>query len=224
MNFESKNMHFVARCYIFVVVNIHMKRLEELRRRLKPGRVYRRADLAQWSKAVDRHMVELVKTGTLQKIAPGIYYHPREAAFGTVPPDDHILIERFLKDDQYLLMSPNAYNSLGLGLTQLYNTQAVYNHKRHGKFKLGNKVFDFRRVPHFPLKITTEFLLIDLVNNLDSLAEDKQEVLAKLAESVRSVDVGNLMRSVKRYGTVRTKKFFSSFSQHPALQTNDLPA
>ena len=48
----------------------------------------------------------------------------------------------------------NQYNALGLGLTQLYNRLIVYNHKRHGIFKLGNKTFDFRRPARgFPMKL-----------------------------------------------------------------------
>jgi len=40
-----------------------MNRLEQLKRHLRPCRVYRRADLAQWSKSVDRHARELVDQG-----------------------------------------------------------------------------------------------------------------------------------------------------------------
>ncbi len=36
-----------------------------------------------------------------------------------------------------LLASPNAYNSLGVGTTQLYDKTVVYNHKRHGEFHAG---------------------------------------------------------------------------------------
>ena len=37
------------------------------------------------------------------------------------------LITSFLKDDDYLAISPNDYNALGLGTTKLYNYQIVYN-------------------------------------------------------------------------------------------------
>lgn len=40
-----------------------MTRLEQLKKRLKPGHVYRRADLAQWSKSVDRHARGAGRTG-----------------------------------------------------------------------------------------------------------------------------------------------------------------
>jgi hypothetical protein len=38
------------------------------------------------------------------------------------------LVESFLKDSDFLMVKPNLYNTLGLGLTQLYNTTWVYNH------------------------------------------------------------------------------------------------
>jgi hypothetical protein len=101
------------------------------------------------------------------------------------------LIKSFLKDDRFLLTSINAYNSLGVGTTQLYNQRTVYNHKRHGDFKLGNKDFSFRVKPHFPKKATPEFLLVDLVNNLDTLAEDQSELLKNISWKVHTMDPKN---------------------------------
>jgi hypothetical protein len=129
-----------------------MKRLDQLKRHLRPGRVYRRADLAQWSKSVDRHARELVDQGVLQKLQNGLYYYPQVSVFGSVPADERELVRSFLKEDDFLLTSPNAYNTLGLGTTQLYNTRVVYNHKRHGHFTLGGLPFEFRRKPRFPPK------------------------------------------------------------------------
>lgn len=48
-----------------------MSRLQQLKRQLKPGEVYRRTELANWSKSVDRHLDELVQEGTLQKLSRG---------------------------------------------------------------------------------------------------------------------------------------------------------
>ena len=42
--------------------------LEQLKRHLRPGRVYRRQDLLSWSQSVDRHLKELTVDGTLQKL------------------------------------------------------------------------------------------------------------------------------------------------------------
>lgn len=186
-----------------------MARVNYLRRHLKPGGVYRRTELANWSKSVDRHLEELVADGTLKKLSRGVYHVPKETAFGKTPPDESTLVQSFLKDDRFLLTSNNAYNNLGLGTTQLYNEQTVYNHKRHGKFKLGNRTFNFKMKPHFPKKLTKEFLVVDLVNNLEELAEDKQVVLKNLTKKVAEMDTRKLKQSVAEYGTMRTKKIFA---------------
>jgi len=184
-----------------------MAQLQQVKRHLRPGQVYRREDLTNWSRSVDRHLEELQADGTLKKLSAGLYYYPKQSAFGAAPPDERVLVRSFLKDDRFLLTSFNAYNSLGVGTTQLYNEQVVYNHKRHGEFKLGNRVFHFREKSHFPTKLTSEFLLVDLVNNLDLLAEDRNEVLQKVTEKVPTMDKRKLQQSVKDYGSVRTKKF-----------------
>jgi hypothetical protein len=129
--------------------------------------------------------------------------------FGKTPPDEKKLVRSFLNDDRFLLTSPNAYNRPGLGTTQLYNERTVYNHKRHGEFKLGNRKFRFRMIPHFPNKLTEEFLLVDLVNILGSLADDSSEVLKKVSTKVKTMDKAKLEHSVKEYGYVKTKKIFA---------------
>ena len=61
----------------------------------------------------------------------------------------------------------------------------------------------------FPRTLSREFLLVDLVNNLDRLAESKQEVLERVREGVASYDAPRLQRAARDYGNVWTKKFFS---------------
>lgn len=183
-----------------------MDKLQQLKKHLKRGQVYRRADLARWSNSVDRHLHALVNDGTLQKLSQGLYHYPEKTVFGKTPPTEEVLVRGFLKDDRFLLTSPNAYNALGVGTTQLYNKKTVYNHKRHGDFTLGGMTFSFRVKPHFPLKATPEFLLIDLLNNLDNLAEDPKLVLEKVKSKVGSMDKRKLLFSVKEYGSARTKK------------------
>jgi len=185
-----------------------MNRLELLKRHLRPGRVYRRADLAQWSKSVDRHARELVDQGVLQKLRNGLYYYPKASAFGRVPPDEKELVRTFLKEDDFLLTSPNAYNALGVGTTQLYNSRVVYNHKRHGRFTLGGKPFEFRRKPRFPRQLTEEFLLVDLLNNLPELAEDPTAVRERARAKAQELEAGRLRRAARYYGKVATRKFF----------------
>lgn len=186
-----------------------MGSLKELTRHLRRGGVYRRADLSQWSNAVDRHLAALVKNGTLRKLSQGLYYYPKTTAFGEAPPDEDTLIRSFLKDNEFLITSPNAYNSLGVGTTQLYNKRVVYNRKRHGEFELGGRKFSFQMKPRFPKKITQEFLLVDLVNNVDELAEDTKEVLSRIQHKARTMDTRKLRRSVNTYGGVRAKKLFT---------------
>lgn len=187
------------------VSNEPMTQLDELKRHLKRGRVYRRCDLTKWSKSVDRHLKELTTEGTLQKLSQGLYYFPKESAFGKTAPDEVELVRSFLKDNRFLLTSPNAYNSLGIGTTQLYSQRTVYNHKRHGEFKLGNRNFQFRIKPHFPSKATTEFLLVDLVNNLENLAEDQSAVLKNVEGKVHAMDARKLKAAVMEFGNVKTK-------------------
>jgi hypothetical protein len=185
--------------------------LDRLRSRLKKGHVYRREDLLSDSNAVDRHLKQLLEAGDLEKLAQGLYYAPKSSAFGRVPPKDEDLVEAFLKDENFLLLSPNSYNSMGLGTTQLYNKTVVYNHKRHGLFKLGNRNFEFRMKPRFPKKVDKEFLLVDLLNNLDSLAEDKDAILVNTEQQLDKFEVSKLLKTVSAYGAARTKKRISSW-------------
>ncbi|WP_249734848.1 hypothetical protein [Bradyrhizobium sp. sGM-13] len=186
---------------------------------LKPGQAYRRADLARWSTSVDRHLKQLVESGTLKKLSGGLYAYPKETVFGPAPAADKEVVSAFLKDDTFLLASPNAYNSLGVGTTQLYDKTVVYNHKRHGDFQLGSRKFAFRVKPRFPKSLTKEFLLIDFVNNVDQLAEAKDEVLKRVVQRAASSDRRRLRRAVREYGNERTKKFFER-----ALRASELHA
>lgn len=188
----------------------NVEQLDTLKKKLRQGDVYRRADLQQWSKSVDRHLQELVKEGALEKLSGGLYYVPAPSAFGKVPAEEHALVKAFLKDDHFLLTSPSDYNALGVGTTQLYNIRLVYNHKRHGEFKLGNRSFRFVRKPYVPTKLTSEFLLVDLFNNLGQLAEDQSAVLDKVKEKARKMDKENLLKMANRFGKVRTRKFFNT--------------
>src|SRR2546430_16749448 len=99
-----------------------MAKLQELKKHLRPGQVYRREELAQWSNAVDRHLKQLLSDGTLTKLAGGLYLYPKDTVFGKAPAEDDKLVGTFLKDHRFLLASPTGYNSLGVGPSQLYDT------------------------------------------------------------------------------------------------------
>ncbi|GAA4785989.1 hypothetical protein GCM10023231_12360 [Olivibacter ginsenosidimutans] len=187
-----------------------MNRAAGLKGQLKAGKVYRREDLTKYSNAVDRHLAELVNEGTLEKVAQGLYYFPKQSVFGAVPPDDDTLVRSFLKDDNFLLTSPNSYNTLRIGTTQLYNKRVVYNRKRHGEVVLNGRKFYFHKTPYFPKKATPEFLLIDLVNHLDDLAEDRKMVLQNALSKAKTMNFNKLKYALREYGHSKTKKIFES--------------
>lgn len=184
--------------------------MESLRQHIQPGQVYRRSDLEYYSSAIDRHLSMLTKDGSLLKLNQGIYYAPRFSKFGMVPPDDRVLVESFLKDNDFLLVKPNFFNALGFGFTQLYNTNWVYNHKRKGEFKLNGKSFEFKIKSSFPNNLTKEFLLVDLLNNLDELAEDQAKALKKLPNKITDFNEVELLKLTQQYGSGKTKQLLKS--------------
>jgi len=183
-----------------------MSALNELKRRLRPGQVYRRQDLARWSTSVDRHLRQLVDEGRLRKVSGGLYMAPRKTRFGLAPASMEKLVETFLKDDRFLMVSPGAYNGLGVGTTQLYNEPVIYNLKRHGRFELGGRVYDFRKKSSVPAKLTQEVLLVDLLQNLDRLAESKSEVLPRALSRARQMDQSRLRRAARDFGSARAAR------------------
>jgi hypothetical protein len=197
-------MHFKKSLYLCI------RAMNLLRQHIKQGKVYRRSDLEYYSTAIDRHLAQLTKDGTLIKLNQGLYYAPKQSKFGAVPPDDHQVVERFLKDEDFLMVSPNSYNSLGLGLTQLYNTTWVYNHKRKGEFQLNGKTFEFKLKSSFPKNITREYLLVDLLNNMENLAEDQSQTLDKLPNNIGSFNTDALMKATQLYGNGKTKRKLKS--------------
>ena len=114
------------------------------------------------------------------------------------------------------MFSPNLYNGLGLGLTQLKKQTFVYNKKRHGALKLGNRTYEFKlKAKGYPQKLTKEFLLVDLVNNLEDVGEDPAKLLNNVDDSVQENKFNNpsLFALAKQYGHVYTKKFFAALER-----------
>jgi hypothetical protein len=186
-----------------------MSAVNPLRKRLRPGQVYRRKDLARWSRAVDRHLAQLVEEGLLSKVSGGLYMVPRETRFGKAPAADEALVGAFLGDDRYLLVSPNAFNGLGVGTTQLYNAPVVYNHKRHGRLELDGRPYDFRRRMAFPKTVSAEFLLVDLLHNLDRLAEDTEAVRERALARAEQMDAKHLSKAVHDYDSARVRRLLA---------------
>ena len=194
---------------------------EQLNEHLQKGRVYRRDMLLPYSKALDRELDTLVEKKLLRKLSAGLYYKPAKSSLGVLPPKDNNLLTCFLRDKHFLMYSMNQYNALGVGLTQLYNRVVVLNNKRHGLFKLGNKEFDFRRPSKgFPNKLTPEFLLVDLVNNLNNLAEDTSSVKENILKNLGRFNQEKLFHLAKSYGKISTKKFFGEICHQEHTSTS----
>src|SRR5580700_7080227 len=188
--------------------------LDQLKRHLRPGRVYRREDLLPWSQSVDRHLKELTIDGTLQKLRTGLYYSPRKFEFGEAPADEHELVKAFLKTDRFVLTSPNAYNQLGLGTTQLYNKRVVYNQKRHGTFPLGNRMVTFERRLNVPKQLSPEFLLVDLANELAILRKIRTAFFLAFAKSERDGSEKAFTGSLSLRQRLHAEKKFQEMLQY----------
>jgi hypothetical protein len=186
-----------------------MSALDELRKRLRAGKVYRRKDLAPWSTSIDRHLKQLVEEGTLQKASGGLYMAPKTTRFGPTPAEADVLVQRFLGDARFLLVSPNAYNGLGVGTTQLYNAPVVYNRKRHGRFELAGRPFEFRQRASFPRELSEEFLLVDVLHNADRLAEDAGEVRQRALAKAQHMDRRRLAKAVEAFDSARVRSLLA---------------
>ncbi len=178
----------------------------KLKASLVPGQVYRRADLAAHSSNVDRHLAKLVAEGRLKKLSQGMYTAPKTTAFGEAPPDADSLLKTFLKDDHFVVYGPSQFNSLGLGTTQLYNRLVVFNRKRVGEFTLGGRTYSFYRWREAPKQLTPEFLVVELLNRLEELAEDRDQVLMRLKDKLPEFNRRRLLLAASRYGTLSTQK------------------
>jgi hypothetical protein len=177
-----------------------MKSAEKMMNAMSPGKVYRRQQLEDFSKAVDRDLKTLLDTREVIKLSGGLYYRPRKNIFGTTPPEDKTLIKAFLKTNDFLLTSYTHYNQLGLGLTQIYNNYVVYNHKRAGLITLGGKYFNFRLVPAYPRYLSKEYLLVDLFNNLKRLPDDMKTVIKNIKSRLSDFDHEAVNLNLKNYG------------------------
>lgn len=182
---------------------------EKLRAAMAPGRVYRRQELEGSSSALDRDLKTLVDRRLVKKLSGGLYYRPKKNAFGDAPPGEWDLVRAFLKTDDFLLTSNNNFSLLGLGLTQVYSTLVVYNHKRDGWLTLGGKRIHFRKVPAYPDKLSREFLLVDLLNNLRHLPDDAGRVLQNLRSRLHEFDREKVRVHLERYGSAWARRVLS---------------
>ena len=181
---------------------------------MKPGIVYRRESLVRFSSNLDRDLNGLVITNRLKKPSTGLYIRPKQSRFGLLPPSDEALVKAFLKRS-FLMYSWNDYNTLGFGLTQLYNEVVVYNHERHEKVKLNGRSFSFKRSNNgFPAKLTREFLLVDLLNNAKYLTEDVDGLKSRVVNKLNEFNPNLLQKLSIKYGKIATRKFITSLLGH----------
>jgi len=178
-----------------------------------PGRVYRRAELETVTHSVDRDLKILVDRETIRKLAPGLYERPVESPFGLTPPTENELVRAFLKTNDFLVTSYNYFSQLGVGLTQVYTTWIVYNHKRSGNHTLGGRRFEFRLTPSFPRTITLEFLFVDLLNNLRRLPDKPIFVMKSLKHLVSKMNSNAFEETMSLYGRPAAQNIYRNL-QH----------
>ena len=192
-----------------------VKQCYELLSQLSSGTVYSWDDLKCFSKSLGRDVKRLLDEGLLNKVGPGLYLSPQKGRFGDVPATEHQLVNAFLKKDDFLMFSTNQYNLLSLGLTQLKNETFVYNNKRHEMVALSGRDFFFKRPNNgFPKKLTKEFLLVDLMNNLTAVGESPSVLKRKVAHNMRCGKYNKelLVQLANQFGKVGTRKFFNRFN------------
>lgn len=180
--------------------------LDRMSKQLVDGRVYRRSDFLEVSSNVDRNLQELVSRGALKKLQNGLYLRPRSTPFGESLPDEDELLSKFLDDDHFVVYGPSMFNSLGLGTTQLYNKKVVFNRKRHGEMNLGGRTYTFYRWKEAPKTLSKEFLLVEMFNKFDELAEDQNVVVANLKKKFSEFNLRKLQSALNRFGTKSTQK------------------
>ncbi|MGO8993012.1 MAG: DUF6088 family protein [Polyangiaceae bacterium] len=174
---------------------------------LKPGRVYRTRELARWSANPTRLAQRLVRDGVLEKLAPGLFVHPKTSRFGAVPPTTEELLRGFLQGGAYVITGPERWNALGLGTTAALAVTLVYNTKRSGEIALGGRRFLFRRVA-FPERPNAEWFAIDLVEHAEMAGASRWDLEAALARAVRSRKLGRqaLRGAASDFGTRSTRE------------------
>ena len=70
--------------------------------------------------------------------------------------------------------------------------------------------------PTVPRQLSPEFLLVDLINELGDLAEDRDAVLSRVREKAKEMDPRKLSRAVSLYGKYSTQKKFQEMLHHAA--------
>ncbi len=150
-----------------------MTALGKFHEKLECGTVYKRSEMLSWSKSIDRHLRILLEEGFLKKCGPGLYLCLNDKDKLDTPIDERELVTKFLGDKRFLILNRKSYIEAGLPDPGIH-TRTVYNHKRHGLFTLGETEYHFRVKPYFPAVTSREFLIVDMINNLDEINATKK--------------------------------------------------
>ena len=174
---------------------------------LAPGRVYRTRELGRWSANPPRLAKRLVRSGELVPLAHGLFAHPKRGRFGAVPPGDEEMLRAFLDDTPFVLTGPDRWNALRLGTTAVFAEPLVYNQKRSGRFVIGGRAFQLRRVA-FPETPTPEWFAVDLLEHADQAGAARSDVVKALARAVAMgrFDGDRLRAMALRYATRVTRE------------------
>jgi hypothetical protein len=168
---------------------------------LDPGTVYRTAWLRRWGANPTRLAQKLEARGLVRRLGHGLLYAPRTGRFGEVPPSDEALLAAFLDGTPYVVTGPPRWNALGLGSTALFAHPLVYNTKRTGRFQIGRRTFELRRVA-FPADPSPEWFVVDLLRHADAAGVSREDLVRNLAQRVQrgGLDIDRLFDMAARFG------------------------
>jgi len=96
--------------------------------------------------------------------------------------DEHELVKAFLEDGPVCRDFPNALQPVGLGQHSSTTDGLSTTKKRHGTFSARKSTGHFRAPYDVPRQLSPEFLLVDLVNELSKLAEDRTRFFLAFAK------------------------------------------
>jgi hypothetical protein len=152
-----------------------------------------------------------VQTGKLVPLARGLFTRPKRSRFGDVPPSDEEVLRAFLDDTPFVFTGPDRWNALGLGTTAVFAEPLVYNHKRSGRFVLGGRAFQLRRVA-FPEAPPPEWYVVDLLEHARQAGASRGDIAKSLARALVSgrFDPERLRSMAERYATQSTRDFIAA--------------
>ncbi len=186
---------------------------------LKSRKVYRAKELQKYSSNLSRDLKDLVDHGLLGYVGYGLYYRIEKLGELELPPEEESLLSKFLNSKDYVLRTIGDFNSLRLGTTQhTPGLTMVYNSKKSGVFELGKRTYHFKR-RKFPNKNLNEFLLVDMLNNLEKVGVDREEFLTNLRRRWidLTLDKNEVLKQAQKYGKYWVKKYFEGIGEMYAI-------